>query len=84
LLPSKSKVVPLNDFTVEMFPNGDMRHTRGCRGAVPMLLTRRADTGDSHRVHSVFVTSPWEPPMTMYVTASQALWIPGVMGKLSF
>jgi hypothetical protein len=24
-----------------MFLNGDMRHTRGCRGSMPVFLTRR-------------------------------------------
>ncbi len=32
---------PLDGFTVEMFLNGDMRHTRGCRGSMPVFLTRR-------------------------------------------
>jgi len=32
---------PLDDFTVERFLNADMRHTRGGRGAVPVLPTRR-------------------------------------------
>src|SRR2546422_2853317 len=32
---------PVNGLTVEPLLNGDMRHGRGCRGAVPMFLTRR-------------------------------------------
>ena len=32
---------PVGGFTVEMFLNGDMRHTRGCRGSMPVFLTRR-------------------------------------------
>src|SRR5262249_36229009 len=28
-------------FSVELFLNGNVRHGRGCRGAVPVLLTRR-------------------------------------------
>src|SRR5207247_6664455 len=32
---------PVNRFAVELFLNGDVRHGRGARGAVPMLLTRR-------------------------------------------
>ena len=32
---------PVDDFTVELFLNGDVGHGRGRRGAVPMLLTRR-------------------------------------------
>src|ERR1039458_4384047 len=32
---------PVNRFAVELFLNGDVRHGRGWRGAVPMLLARR-------------------------------------------
>jgi hypothetical protein len=32
---------PLDDFTVKMFLNRDVRHTRGCRGSMPVFLTRR-------------------------------------------
>jgi hypothetical protein len=32
---------PVNRFAVELFHDSDVRHGRGCRGAVPMLLTRR-------------------------------------------
>src|SRR5438552_2603137 len=32
---------PVNCLSVEMFLNGDVRHGRGRRGAVPMLLTWR-------------------------------------------
>src|SRR3989442_5035119 len=32
---------PVDGLTVEPFLNGDVRHRRGCRSAVPMLLTRR-------------------------------------------
>src|ERR1039457_1175194 len=32
---------PVNRFAVELFLNGDVRHGRGCCGAVPMLLARR-------------------------------------------
>src|SRR5262249_25537758 len=32
---------PVDGLAVEMFLNGDVRHGRGCRGAVPMFLTRR-------------------------------------------
>ena len=32
---------PLDSFTVEIFLNGDMRHTRGCRSSMPVFLTRR-------------------------------------------
>jgi hypothetical protein len=34
--------LPLDDFAVELFLNGDMGHGRGWRGAMPMLLLRRA------------------------------------------
>src|SRR5437867_10097977 len=33
---------PVNGLAVELFHNRDVRHGRGCRGAVPMLLARRA------------------------------------------
>src|SRR6266496_2230740 len=33
---------PVDGLAVEPFQNGDMRHGRGCRGAMPMLFTRRA------------------------------------------
>src|SRR6476619_5624891 len=33
---------PFDDLAVERFLNGDVRHCSGWRGAVPMLLTRRA------------------------------------------
>jgi hypothetical protein len=32
---------PVDGLSVELFLNGDVRHGRGCGGAVPMLLTRR-------------------------------------------
>src|ERR1039457_2379919 len=32
---------PVNRFAVELFLNGDVRHGRGWRSAVPMLLARR-------------------------------------------
>src|ERR1041384_4704120 len=32
---------PLDDLTVELFLNGDMRHARDCCGSMPVLLTRR-------------------------------------------
>ena len=32
---------PVNRLAVELFLNGDVRHGRGGRGAVPMLLARR-------------------------------------------
>src|SRR5215212_719646 len=32
---------PVGGLSVELFLNGNVRHGRGCRGAVPMLLTRR-------------------------------------------
>src|SRR5271166_237996 len=32
---------PIDDLTVELFLDGDMRHGRGRRGTVPMLLARR-------------------------------------------
>lgn len=32
---------PIHGFTVEPFLNGDVRHSCGCRGTVPMLLTWR-------------------------------------------
>src|SRR2546430_17462027 len=32
---------PVDGLAVELFLNGDVRHGRGCRGAVPMFLTRR-------------------------------------------
>src|SRR5258708_31541573 len=32
---------PVGALAVELFNNGNVRHGRGCRGAVPMLLTRR-------------------------------------------
>ena len=32
---------PVDGFAVELFLNGDVRHGRGWRGAVPVLLTRR-------------------------------------------
>src|SRR5438067_4990530 len=32
---------PVDGLAVELFLDGDVRHGRGCRGAVPMLLTRR-------------------------------------------
>jgi hypothetical protein len=32
---------PYNDFTVELFLNGDMCHGRGRRGTMPMLFLRR-------------------------------------------
>ena len=32
---------PLDHFAVELFLNGDMRHTGGCRGSMPVFLTRR-------------------------------------------
>jgi hypothetical protein len=33
---------PVHGLAVELFHDGDVRHGRACRGAVPMLLTRRA------------------------------------------
>src|SRR5436309_8153750 len=33
---------PVDRLAVELLHNGDVRHGRDCRGAVPMLLTRRA------------------------------------------
>ena len=32
---------PVDGLAVELFLNGDMRHRRGRRGAMPVLLTRR-------------------------------------------
>jgi len=32
---------PVNHFAVELFLNGDVRHGRGWRGAVPVFLARR-------------------------------------------
>ena len=32
---------PIDNFPVELFLNGDVRHGRSWRGAVPMFLTRR-------------------------------------------
>src|SRR5271165_6452287 len=32
---------PVGALAVELFDNGDVRHGRGCRVAVPMLFTRR-------------------------------------------
>src|SRR6184192_2556148 len=32
---------PVHGLAIEVFLNGDVRHGGGCRGAVPMLLTRR-------------------------------------------
>jgi len=32
---------PVDSFAVELFLNGDVRHARGSRRTVPMLLTRR-------------------------------------------
>src|SRR5712691_5253395 len=32
---------PVDDLAVDLFRKGDVRHGRGRRGAVPMLLTRR-------------------------------------------
>src|SRR6266581_5356170 len=32
---------PVGGLAVEAFLNGDVRHGRGCRGAMPMFLTRR-------------------------------------------
>src|SRR5437764_2265037 len=32
---------PVDGLAVELFLDGDVRHGRGCRGTVPMLLTRR-------------------------------------------
>jgi len=32
---------PLDDLTVQLFLNGNMRHGCGCRGAMPVFLTRR-------------------------------------------
>ena len=32
---------PHGAFTIEIFLNGDMRHARGCRGSMPVFLTRR-------------------------------------------
>src|SRR6184192_2485685 len=32
---------PFHGLAIELFLNGDVRHGGGCRGAVPMLLTRR-------------------------------------------
>src|SRR6266851_587117 len=32
---------PVGGLAVETFLNGDVRHGRGCRGTVPMFLTRR-------------------------------------------
>ena len=32
---------PVDNFTVELFLNGDVSHGRGCRGTMPMLLARR-------------------------------------------
>lgn len=32
---------PLDGFTVEMLLNSDMRHPGGCRGSMPVFLTRR-------------------------------------------
>jgi hypothetical protein len=32
---------PVGGFTVPFFHNGDLRHCRGCRCAVPMFLPRR-------------------------------------------
>jgi hypothetical protein len=32
---------PVNRFAVELFLNGDVRHRRRRRGAMPMLLARR-------------------------------------------
>ncbi len=32
---------PVGGLAVELFLDGDVCHSRGCRSAVPMLLTRR-------------------------------------------
>jgi hypothetical protein len=32
---------PIDGLSVELFLNGDMRHTRGCPGPMPMFLTWR-------------------------------------------
>jgi len=32
---------PVDNLTVELFLNGDVRHGRGRRGSMPVLLTRR-------------------------------------------
>ncbi|MEH2199357.1 hypothetical protein [Nostoc sp.] len=37
---------PIHILAIKMFLNGDVRHRRGSRSAVPMLLTRcKRDTG---------------------------------------
>ena len=43
---------PVDDLAVELFLNGDMGHSRGCSGTMPMLFTRGIQTTSPGQIFS--------------------------------